>query len=295
MKRINIKFLWLSLLVFTIAACEKENTEGGENVDFPDVSGYASSDEVAADALIAHFNFDDNVNDSKNNVTGGAGTNVSYVPGKLGQAYKGSPGAFIAYENPGPIANLTSFSVAMWINKSMHQGGAESIFMLPNTKGFWGNFFTLIEGGTEDRMQLKVHFQKHTTPAITRWEQWVDLGGDNRLTNMYNQWKHVAFSYDETTSKFELYVNGSKINLPADFTDRKTDGPPAGQPLGPLAFADVSKFIIGGYQAHLGAPWGNPDGWMMNYTGALDELRFFDRPLTTVEVDALYRLQNQGR
>jgi hypothetical protein len=26
------------------------------------------------------------------------------------------------------------------------------------------------------------------------------------------------------------------------------------------------KFIIGGFQQRLGAPWGAPDGWMLNYT-----------------------------
>ncbi len=294
MKRFSIVLYGLISLMF-ITACEKENTEGKETADFPDVGGYASSAEVAAEDLVAHFGFDGNADDSKGSVTGAAPNNISYVPGKLGQAYKGAPGSFIAYDNPGALANLTSFSVSMWINTGKHEGGAQSLFMLPNTNGFWGNFFTLIEGGTADVMQLKVHFQKHATPAIPRTEQWVDLGGDNRLPNMYNQWKHVAYSYDETTSTFALYVNGAKVNLPADFTNRMTADAPAGQPLGPLAFANVSKFVIGGWQTNLGAPWSGPDPWMLNYTGALDELRFFDRPLTPAEVDALFRLQNQGR
>jgi hypothetical protein len=291
MKR--IASMMMAVMIFT--ACEKENTEGGENTDFPDIAGYTNSDEVGAEDIVAHFRFEGNVEDAKGNVTGGNGTNVSYVEGKLGQAYKGSTNSFIAYENPGTLANLTSFTVAMWINTGKHEGGAQSLFMLPGTSGFWGNFFSLIEGGTSDNMQLKVHFQKHATPAIARTEQWVDLGGDNRIPDMYNQWKHIAYSYDEGSSEFSMYINGSKLNLPENFSKRLTADPPAGQPLGPLAFKDVSRFIIGGFHAHLGSPWGAPDPWMLTYTGAMDEFRIYDRALTVTEVDALYRLQNQGR
>jgi hypothetical protein len=30
-----------------------------------------------------------------------------------------------------------------------------------------------------------------------------------------------------------------------------------------VANSNVSKFIIGGFQQHLGAPWGAADGWML--------------------------------
>ena len=65
--------------------------------------------------------------------------------------------------------------------------------------------------------------------------------------------------------------------------------------LGNLSNSDVSKFVIGGYQQHLGSPWGNPDGWMLKYTGLLDEFRIYDIALTSGQVDALYQLEKNNR
>jgi hypothetical protein len=62
-----------------------------------------------------------------------------------------------------------------------------------------------------------------------------------------------------------------------------------------LANSNVSKFIIGGYQQHLGAPWGAPDGWMLNYTGLMDEFRIYNAALTDNEVVALYKLEKDNR
>jgi hypothetical protein len=53
------------------------------------------------------------------------------------------------------------------------------------------------------------------------------------------------------------------------------------------------KFIIGGFQQHLGAPWGAPDGWMLNYTGLMDEFRIYNTALSDNEVVALYKLERQ--
>jgi hypothetical protein len=48
---------------------------------------------------------------------------------------------------------------------------------------------------------------------------------------------------------------------------------------GELANSNVSKFIIGGFQQRLGAPWVAPDGWMLNYTGLMDEFRIYNAAL----------------
>jgi hypothetical protein len=43
-----------------------------------------------------------------------------------------------------------------------------------------------------------------------------------------------------------------------------------------------------GFQQRLGAPWGAPDGWMLNYTGLMDEFRIYNAALSDNEVVALY-------
>ena len=99
----------------------------------------------------------------------------------------------------------------MWINTAKHDGGAQSVFMLPRTSDFWGNMFLLIEGNNSasDSMLVKFHFAG----------QWIELTNENRLPNMYNDWKHIAFSYNASTSKVSVYLNGQKRTLPASITD----------------------------------------------------------------------------
>ena len=42
-------------------------------------------------------------------------------------------------------------------------------------------------------------------------------------------------------------------------------------------------------------PWGTPDGWMLNYTGLMDEFRIYDSALEDNEVSALYKLEKDKR
>jgi hypothetical protein len=131
----------------------------------PVAGGFKNSSEVAPSNLVAHFSFEDNVNDVKNNVTGGVASGAtSFVAGLKGKAYKGSTTGFIAYSTPGPVATLTSFTVTMWVNTTRHDGGAQGVFMLAKQDGsFWGNFFMTIEGqnpATAEDMFMKLHFEK---------------------------------------------------------------------------------------------------------------------------------------
>ena len=184
----------------------------------------------------------------------------------------------------------------MWIKTSQHTGGAQCIFMLPKTTDFWGNIFVLIEGSTDGKMLLKFHIQKDVTPAVTWAGQFIETGGTNKLEGMYDKWKHLVWSYDATTSTFALYVDGALVPLPDSITKRFTNDPAqGGLPLGNLANSNVSKFIIGGFQQHLGTPWSNPDGWMLKYTGLMDEFRMYDKALSSSEINALYKLEKDNR
>lgn len=259
--------------------------------DPPPIGNYSRSDEVAADNLIAHFSFDDNVTDSKNNISGGEAHNISFVSGQKGKAYKGSENGYISFANSGTLPSLTSFTITMWVNTQKHQGGAQGLFTLPKTGSFWGNLFMLVEQNTgiTDLMQLKAHVQRSSD------DFWLDLGnGDNRAPGLYGGWKQLVMSYNEETSRLELYVNGTRLNLPGTLGNVKVGNP--AQPMGKLHFADAGqKFIIGGYQNQLGAPFNTPESWMLTYTGAMDEFRIYNRALTAQELTALYKLEKQGR
>lgn len=293
-----LKIAWIGALFISagLTQCTKPETDDEFPLgDPPPVEGgFVNSSEIEPNNLVAYFPFDGNVNDAKGGVTGGATSGTtSFVEGRKGQAYQGSTNGFIAYANPGPLATLKSFTVALWINTAKHDGGAQGVFTLAKQDGsFWGNFFMMIEGNNsaENKMFMKLHFEKNSASFV---EHWIEPSGDFRPDDMYNGWRHVAWTYDAATSKASLYVNGQKRTLPPGAEDRKADA--AGTPLGALEFKAPTKFIIGGMQNHLGAPFNAPEVWMLNYTGKLDEFRVYDKVLTSQEINALQILERQGR
>lgn len=264
--------------------------------DPPPIGAYSNSADIAPADLVAFFPFEGNATDAKGGVTGGtvAGSG-SFTTGRKGQAYQGANNAFITYTNAGPLATLTSYTVSMWINTQKHDGGAQSVFTVPKADGsFWGNFFMLIEGAgaSENNMLVKVHMQKNTTPPVTNVEHWLETTGSLRLSDMYGGWRHIAYTYDQGTSTFAMYANGNLVAFP-EATAKREAAP--GQPLGALAFKNANRFIIGGFQNHLGAPFNSLEPWMLTYNGKLDEMRFYKRALSAQDINALFQLEKQGR
>ena len=294
----NISFAALLLLAAGVVNTSCTKADYGEDFtkgDAPPVAGgYVNSNEIAPTNLVAHFPFENSVADVKGGVTGGtASGTTSFVEGRKGQAYQGSTNGFIGYTNPGPIATLTSFTTSVWINTNKHDGGAQGVFTLAKQDGsFWGNFFLMIEGNnsTENKMFMKLHMEKNTAPFV---EHWIEPFGNFRPDDMYGAWRHVAWTYDATTSKVGFFINGQKRALPPGSDTRVADG--TGTPLGGLNFKNPTKFIIGGMQNHLGAPFNAPEPWMLNYTGKLDEFRIYNKALSEIEINALVILERQGR
>lgn len=299
MKKNKSVFLLSFVLVsIVLVSCEDSIDKVNSPIPYESIGGYENSDDVAATHLVSKLSFDGNIADSKNGVTGGVGTNVMYNTGVKGEAYQGSSTSFIAYTNvANSIINLKHISVSMWIKTNPHTGGAQSIFMLPKKTDFWGNIFTLIEGtGPATTMLMKNHIQKDVVPSIPWAGQFIEHAGANVLNNMFGAWKHIVWTYNGTNSTYSLYIDGQKLALPASISKRYASDPlTGGVGYGELANSEVSKFIIGGYQQHLGSPWGTPDGWMLNYTGLLDEFRIYDSALTDNEVTALYKLEKDKR
>ncbi|SDI77740.1 LamG domain-containing protein [Chryseobacterium taeanense] len=284
--------------VFFINSCEDNIDKENLPIPYASIGGYQNSDEIASDHLISKISFDNSSTiDSKSGLTGGNVSGSTFNVGVKGMAYKGSTNGFISYSDVNDkIKNLKSVTQSMWIKTSTHTGGAQCLFMLPKTTDFWGNIFVLIESSTDGKMLMKFHIQKDVTPNIPWAGQFIETGGTNKLDNMYDKWKHVVWTYDGGMSLFSLYVDGVKIQLPDSITKRYSNDPSlGGGPLGDLANSNVSKFIVGGYQQHLGTPWGSPDSWMLNYTGLMDEFRMYDKALTAGEIDALYKLEKDNR
>jgi hypothetical protein len=300
MKNNKYIYLFTSVLIsqFFISCNEDSIDKVNSPIPYESIGGYDNSDDIASSNLITKVSFENSVTDSKNGISGGLGTAVTYAPGIKGQAYKGSSSSFIAYNTvASSLKEVKSITVSMWINTNPHTGGAQSLFMLPKTTDFWGNIFTLIEGtGPATTMLMKNHIQKDVTPSIPWSGQFIEHNGTNLLPNMFGSWKHVVWMYNGTSSTYSMYIDGKKLDLPTSLAKRYASDPlTGGVAYGELANSNVSKFIIGGFQQHLGAPWGAADGWMLNYTGLMDEFRIYNTVLTDNEVVALYKLEKDNR
>lgn len=280
--------------VLLMAGCTKpELDDDFTKGDPPPIGSYTNSSEIAPGDLVAYFPFEGNGTDAKASLTNPVlKGSASFVAGKKGLAYQGATNGWIEYSNAGALGALTSFTVSMWINTGKHEGGAQGVWAVAKQDGsFWGNFFMLIEGAgaSENNMLVKVHFEKNGVPNI---EHWLETTGAKRIPDMYGAWRHIAFTYNEATSRFAMYANGNKVNFPDNEAKRLAS---AGVDLGPLSFKNATRFVIGAYQNQLGAPFNNPEPWMLPYTGKLDELRFYKKALTDQEINALFQLEKQGR
>lgn len=255
------------LLASSITSCQK--------MDRPAMNIIPDDTARIFGPLQMYVPFEDSPDDSAQYQKGSA-SNITYVDGIQGKAYKGAANGQIQFPSAVRMAGMTSFTVSFWMNTEKHEGGAQSLFMLPNTEDFWGNMLIIIEGNgdpDDDTMNLKFAFAGN----------WIDFNGDYRLQGMYGQWRHVAFSYDEHTSKFAAYIDGQKLDLPASWTDRTVDG----APLGPLAFSNASRFVIGAFQQHIGIQT-PADAWMLRYTGMLDQFRVHTEALPDADIAELY-------
>ncbi len=98
---------------------------------------------------------------------------------------------------------------------------------------------------------------------------WKVIGSDNPIA--VNLWHHVAVSFDDTTKVFSLYVNGELATLPI-VGDESIQWTP-----------DISKRWQNGFR------WADAS-YLRWLQGGMDEIRIYDRAISSAEVNELYLL-----
>jgi hypothetical protein len=270
----------LSGVMFT--ACKDDDDDDNGN------DGKIDPSTIAATNLVAYFPFDGDATEKIASLTPSLQPNVTYVNGRRGQAYQGATGAHLLYTLPAAskMKSLTSFSVAMWLKSPLVTGDPEpTIFEIGKaTDLFWGNLKIALNrlDATADSLKLKTFFLKDG--AV--WSgQHLDYT-DNIF--LVNTWMHLVIQYDEATSKFMIYKDGVKVTTPEGVENRWAAGEDVSPrpPLGALAFKDADKINIGAWRPKTEGV--ATDAWMGWYMGNLDELRVYDKALTSEEVKNLY-------
>lgn len=243
-----------------------------------EIGGYTSSKEIAPSNLVAYWSFDGNLVDS---VSGQAGTNVgtSFAPGYKGQAMQGALNSYVLATPGTGITSMHSFTLAFWVNSPLHPAGIAGLVALSNNNQFWGNIELFLEnGGTLDAMKFRAKVINNGTSEIG-----IDKDG---IPSFYTKWSHLALSYDEATSTFKFYVNGSVS------TTKTVAG------LGALNFLNSGKMVFGASQFMTTPSLTSSHGaesWASFLTGRLDEVRIYNKALTDADISALVLLEGRGK
>jgi hypothetical protein len=300
MKKVKSKFSLFMIAGITMAAisivsCSKSSNNNTTPPPPTPIGGYVSSDSVAADALIAYWPFDGDMNDHKGNLTATAvGTPAYATTGVRGQAYQGAQGVYATLVPPASFpTSLASYTISFWYNLAANV----------DTNTTQGVFFY---SGVKQQGEIINEFESPANKNLTGdsvrihsgfWDVGNEPAYGNFIPETFNtsaiaKWVFFTVSYNGGTSTYTTYQNAVPTGANEAFSGGMyitpnplwTDGTKA-TPLGPLKLNDAPQSIVVG-------SW--PDGLFGQaaakscFLGKLDELRVFSRALTQTEVSGLF-------
>ncbi|HEY9002243.1 MAG TPA: LamG-like jellyroll fold domain-containing protein [Mucilaginibacter sp.] len=251
------------------------------------INGYTAANQIAPTNLIARWGFNGNLTDSLSTTTATTAVNTSFSNGLLGQALQGANSAYALSDVPTAIQNLHSFTFSIWVNMPENTDGAVGLMDIDNNQiggpGFWGSMAIFFDNGaTANTGVLKIH-AFNVTGSPTGVDGWL---GGYTVNNPWNGWINVTVTYDDSTSTFVVYYNGNSV------------GTSTVAGFAPLNWTAAKKMVFGTLQfqttpsltANTGA-----QSWASYQTGLTDEVRVYNRVLTSVEVSSLVALQRRGK
>lgn len=205
---------------------------------------------------------------------------ISYTAGQRGTALKLSAGNAIKYVNANDFDKASSFTMAMWVKSTGVPHSNPQFVMSLVDKDYWHNsgMFLLFDhdgaGSTADSAAVSLVIK----------DNWFVFHNKDRIPRIYNQqWHHLAFVYDQNTSKLTTYVDGVAL------TGLSSDATSQGGLTGPLNFpaGSVSNIVLGGWNKHAGIS-GPTDSWIDSFPGLLDQFRLYNKALSGTEILALF-------
>lgn len=276
-KNVNFAVLFLVLCAGIISCSKKDRPALG---DFPTDANppggplkfYAAFDGTAADKLM-------NAVDSIK-ATFPADNPLGSTDGVSGKAVLGDAKKYIKYPKPNDWAALSqSFTISFWEKKdgqtknNTGTNGPEFPFSFQSSNGHWsgGNMMLLFEGNNAACAVKFVAVDKSMGDNWFTWEQGNSIAG-----LLDNNWHHIALVYDAATSGLTLYVDGAVNSvIPKWGTHGNIN----------LDDSKISEFRVG---AGPGSSFDSDDWLSSTWKGSLDQFRFYNTPLSSSEVSALY-------
>jgi hypothetical protein len=267
-------FSFLALCIL-VASCQKmerpamgdypkdANPPGGPLKFYAAFDGTSATNSLlnAVDSIRANF-------PSNNPLQSGAGIS--------GKAIQGDGTDFIKYAGANDfISTAGSFTIAFWEKRNgIPKGNSAFFFCFASSNGYWAgaSMLGLFDWGTNnDSCVLKIDCIDNK--VNDNWFQW--LGPTAVHGVMDNNWHHMAFVYDATSSVMTLYVDG--------VANPNTQSWP-GHGAANMDNTKVTEFDIAGNSQIPNLGWGQ--NWETgNY---LDQFRLYGTALSASDVKALY-------
>lgn len=321
----KLKYFGSALMLSTVLlSCEDSIDKDNPAIPYVEIGGYSNSDEIAASNLVAKLSFDNNLGDSKNNITSTTSTNVAYIAGVKGNAYNGSSSQmrYAIADASSAITNLNNFTISFWMKSdntvdpaTPGQGkGAQGIFSIVRPTEFWGGINIFLENPDSmnpDRLRLKL--------GVENGRAGVSWKGQSVIMNIDGQkskWIHVTMSYNSSTSKVSCYVNGEPAANLVGFAYAPAAGLQGSAPWYASDPGDINnsggaaqgygqfqmvgtngKVVFGSHQFETVPPLNNgtQQDWATSFAGQLDEFRIYNTALSSADIIALYKLEKDNR
>jgi len=285
----TIKHITLALAItgaalgLTLSSCQKsfDPKSYAPSKPLPTFSGYSNSKDIEPASLVAYWPFNGNLNDSLSSTTG-TGTGTAFSAGVKGQGLQIPANSYMVTNTPDAVKALHSFTISTWVNMPINTGAA-GIVSVAHSQNFWGNFDIFFDnGGSATKGVLKVHVfnSSGSTTGKDAWE------GGYSVANPWGTWTQVAVTYDDSSSTVTVYYNGSVAgtNTVSGFA--------------PLDWSKATQMVFGTLQFQtnpsLTSATGS-QGWAASVNGVVDQVRIYNKVLSSSEVSALYNLEKLGR
>ena len=310
MKKIQLSKIALAMTmgVTILVSCSKSDDTPAPAAGLPPIGGYASADAIAPADLLAYWPLNGDGKESKSSALPSTSIGATYEIGVKGQGVKLTNG-YMKYPSIASLpTSLTAYTISSWAkikNNSMPPNGSVSVFLSLARPNEWeGNLNLYAEtgqrpaieanGAVNDSIVVKSGFRTVASGGQA-YENLLHLETWMKSDNIANPGKHVAYpiatgstwahylaTWDGTTNKFIIYINGVKASNPAFETRGSNTSIVFDTPITPFigAFGTVAT---------------TTDIWNKPMTGNLDEIRLWKKALTQPEITALYQLEKVGR
>lgn len=201
--------------------------------------------------LIAHWPLDEGSGSQVRDLTGistpGTIVNATWITGRIGSALKFSPPSKVLLGNAPRLAQATEITVMFWIKAPRNTVAHEPVSVVRHDRHFTA--LQLTHEGTAHGVSWA---GDHVNLGVFPWR---DVWDDER-------WRHYAVTYHQDRG-MHIYRDGA-----VHFSDAKL--------IGPLPTTTDEPFILGASEKEC-----------EYFTGALDDVRVYDRVLTATQIAAI--------